>query len=83
MPDSTTFETTNLVDAAFLKSLGHRIQSARPSGELVVMGFDLTAEAAQALLSRPEHGACARFKRALRDVRRLIDIARYQQGQLP
>jgi hypothetical protein len=77
------YETTDLTDAAYLNSLGHPVQSARPNGELVTLGFSMSPEEAQTLLRRPERDTCARFRRAVRHVRRLIDIARLQQGVLP
>jgi hypothetical protein len=75
------YQTDSMYDAAFLHSLGQRIQSTHPEGDLVTFEFNLAPAEAQELLHKPERAACSQYQRSLRQVRRLIDVATSTMGR--
>ncbi len=69
---NTTYQTTELELAAFLKARGHRLLDARPQGRLVLFSFDDSASAdVQAYFSSAEVSARELFE-AHRHLRALI-----------
>jgi len=72
-----SYRTNLLGDAAYLASLGHEIQATHPHGEIIIFEFALEVSQAERLLEAPERQICARYQRALRIVRKRIDMTLY------
>ncbi len=75
------YQTSNMGNAAFLRSLDVPLTSTRPDGDLVLFEFQIDPAEAERLLATPDRATCARYHRAWRAVRKLIDVSLYGAGQ--
>lgn len=68
------YATSELGDAAFLASRGHRVTKTERDGSLVTFHFDsLSDQEALGLLSTRERALCKAYHHSWRSVRRLIE----------
>ncbi len=67
------FESSSLLDTAYLVSKGFCITEAKPRGSLALFTVDIPEQQAEQLLRSPERKACEAFARAWRDLRKEMD----------
>jgi hypothetical protein len=67
------FETSSLIDAAYLNAKGFHTVESKPRGSLIVFVVDIAEREAEQLLASPERDTCEAFARAWRDLRKEMD----------
>jgi hypothetical protein len=67
------FESSSLIDTAYLASKGFRITETKTRGSLAVFLVDLPEQQAEQLLRSEERQTCEAFARAWRDLRKEMD----------
>jgi hypothetical protein len=67
------FESSSLLDVAFLVSKGFPTLASKTRGSLAVFVVDIREQEAERLLRTPERKMCEEFARAWRDLRKEMD----------
>ncbi len=69
-----SFQTDDLISAAFLVSRGHQPSRTERTGNFVTFVFEsITEGEAAGLLAGPEHSLCKRYTHAWRSLRKVIE----------